>query len=318
MRLQILLGLIFCNLIWSAHPLMGKLLLEDFNPSEAAWLRYTSALVAFWIYQAFAGLRSGVSAFSFEKMKLTDIAWVTFLGGMAFCVSPLFQLHGLQDSNATDNALIIAMEPLITVALAWMVLRQKVSSSYLLCFFMSLMGFTLLAGFSWGGLQMERSHFLGNLLMLAALLGEATYSIVAGKLIRRYSSQLIFGRAILAGVILLTISVWSLSGEGPYALFTVAVQHLHFRSAGALFWLGPIGSTGAYLFWISALREATVSSMALTLFIQPVFGAVWGYLFLGERLSGLQALGGALILVAVITQAVPGLILFRKSPPPPQ
>lgn len=236
---------------------------------------------------------------------------------MAFCASPLLQLNGLQASNATDNALIIAMEPLITVALVWVFLRQKVASSYILCFIASLIGFALLAGLSWNGLQLERSHFIGNLLMLAALVGEGMYSVAAGKLVGNYSSRFIFGRAILAGVILLTFFVWLLSGENPVALVSAAMNHLHWRSGVALFVLGPLGTTVTYLFWISALREASVASMALTLFIQPVFGSVWGYLFLGERLTGLQAIGGVLILLAVIAQGMPGLQIFSKSPPPP-
>jgi drug/metabolite transporter (DMT)-like permease len=312
MRLQILLGLIFSNLIWSTHPLMGKIVLEDFTPDQAAWLRYSSALLAFGIYRLFANLRASTKT-SPQKMKLSDIAWVTLLGGMAFCFSPLLQLNGLKASNATDNALIIAMEPLITVGLAAVFLKQRVSSSHIVCFVMSMMGFGLLAGLSWNGLQLERSHFIGNLLMLAALLGEAVYSSIAGNLIKTYSSQRIFGAAIFAGVILLTLSVWALSGEGLLVLISTTVSHLHWRSAGALFCLGPLGTTVTYLFWITALRETTVASMALTLFIQPVFGAAWGYLFLNERLTTLQAMGGVLILVAVIGQGLPGLQIFQKS-----
>jgi drug/metabolite transporter (DMT)-like permease len=313
MRLQILLGLILSNLIWSAHPLMGKIVLEDFTPDQAAWLRYSSALVAFWIYRFF----HKPTVPSEVRLKFSDIAWITLMGGMAFCLSPLLQLNGLQHSNATENALIIAIEPLITVGLAAIFLRQRVSLAHVLCFVLSMLGFSLLAGLSWTGLQLERSHFIGNVLMLAALFGEALYSSIAGKLIQSYSSQRIFGGAILAGVILLTLSVWVLAGDNPLSLVSTTVTHLHWRSAAALFWLGPLGSTATYLFWIVALREATVASMSITLFIQPIFGAIWGYLFLSERLTGLQAIGGFLILIAVIAQGIPSRQLLQKSPPPP-
>jgi drug/metabolite transporter (DMT)-like permease len=301
MRLQILLGLIISNLIWSANPLMGKLMLVDFNPSEVGWLRYTSGLVAYVIYRLFMG---GSKSKPEPRMQPSDIAWVILLGGMSFCFSPYLQFHGLVHSNATDNALIVAMEPLITVALAWAFLKQRVSPSYLVSFFMSLMGFCLLAGLSWNGLQLERSHFVGNLLILVGLLGEAFYSIGGGKLLRKYSPETIFGRAIFSGVILLTFTVWIFSGESPLELVRATVTQIHWRSAGALFWLGPMASTATYLFWMVAMTEASVASMVLTLFIQPVFGAVWGYLLLNERLTFLQAVGGVLILVAVISQAI--------------
>jgi drug/metabolite transporter (DMT)-like permease len=75
------------------------------------------------------------------------------------------------------------------------------------------------------------------------------------------------------------------------------------KSALALLWLGPLGTTAAYLFWIYVLARASVSSMTLTLFVQPVMGAFFGYLFLKEQLTALQLSGGALILAAAFGQA---------------
>ena len=49
MSARTLLGLIVCNLIWSAHPLMGKWLLESVSPEQGAWMRYSSALLFYFI-----------------------------------------------------------------------------------------------------------------------------------------------------------------------------------------------------------------------------------------------------------------------------
>jgi drug/metabolite transporter (DMT)-like permease len=300
-------------MIWSAHPLMSKLVLADFTPAQGAWLRYTSALVSFLVARAcFRRMRT--EPFFFARSR-SDWITVVAVGGMAFCLSPLFQLSGLLASRATDNALIIAMEPMMTVFLVWVILGEKITASYLFMFGVALGGFALLAGVSLHGLELSPQHFWGNVLMLIALLGEASYSVGGRKLLDRHSPISIFGLAIFSGVMLLTICVFVLSGEGPWVVVQATVHHLSWKSALALAWLGPLGTTASYLYWMYALQEAPVSSVALTLFVQPVFGSVLGYLFLGERLTGSQSLGGALIILAVFAQTLGSIRDARAVPP---
>lgn len=313
MPLKTLLGLILGNLIWSAHPMMGKLVLADFTPAQGAWLRYTSALVSFVIARlCWRKMRTEPFFFKCTRKELLIIIVV---GGMTFCFSPLLQLTGLNASRATDNALIIAMEPMMTVLLAWMILREKITLSYAATFGLALLGFTLLAGISFHGLELSPAHFWGNVIMLVSLLGEASYSVGGSRLVERHSPISIFGLAIFSGVILLTVSVFVLSGEGPWAVLQATAHQLTWKSALALAWLGPLGTTASYLYWMYALREAPVSSIALTLFVQPLSGSVWGYLFLGERLSWSQTLGGALIIVAVFAQTLSSIRRARVVPP---
>jgi LPXTG-motif cell wall-anchored protein len=47
------------------------------------------------------------------------------------------------------------------------------------------------------------------------------------------------------------------------------------------------------------LRTVPVSLMAITLYLQPVLGVVWGHAFLGEAVSWSTLSGAALILGAV-------------------
>ncbi len=284
---------------------MGKLVLEDFNPAEAAWLRYTGALISFFIFRAFIpALRRSPVLFAKGRRE-----WITIIlvGGATFCFSPLLQLTGLQASRATDNALIISMEPLMTVLLAWIILKERITASYIGTFAVALFGFILLAGIGLHGLEVTPAHLIGNLLMLSALLGEAFY-VIGGRLLldskAKHSPISIYALAIICGVILLTISVLILTGENPLQLVQATFQKMTWRSGLALAWLGPLGTTASYLYWMYALNEAPVSSVALTLFVQPLCGSLWGYLFLSERLSMSQAFGGALIILAVFAQTL--------------
>jgi drug/metabolite transporter (DMT)-like permease len=302
MPFHILVGLILCNLIWSAHPAMAKLVLADVSPAVTAWLRYLSALIAYLV--ALPGLKNkGLGPAFFRPRNMRDGLLIVAVGFMAFCLAPLLQMTGLHSSRATDNALIVAMEPLMTVALARVIIGERLSQVHYFAFSLALTGFALLSGFH-GGVDFSGSStsFTGNLLMLSALIGEASYSVLSLKLVDRYQPLGIFGSALAVGVGILTLS--TLAIEGPYMFFELS--HLSWKSLCGLLWLGPMGTALAYFYWMSVLREASVASLALTLFIQPVLGAVWGYAFLGETLSGAQAMGAIFIITGVMTQSVAG------------
>jgi drug/metabolite transporter (DMT)-like permease len=305
MPIRTLLGLIACNFVWSAHPIMGKLLLESFPPAQAAWLRYASGLLVYLIAVAVLAVRGISNPSRTDYFMLPrgrrDLALVVGLGGAAFCFSPLAQLTGLMASRATDNALIVAMEPLMTVLIAWVVLKDRVTALHFAAFGVALAGFGLLARSetqSAATLLTWDPHLVGNLIILLSLTGEALYSTLGRKLIGRYAPTAVFGSALAAGVLCLTLGTALVSGLPSIA----AIFGMSGRSALAMLWMGPLGTTLAYLYWMNALPKAPIASLALTLFIQPLFGPIWGLVFLGEKLTTSQALGSLLILLAVFSQ----------------
>jgi len=305
MPLQTWLGLIVCNLVWSAHPAMGKLVLIDFTPSQGAWLRYASALAAFVLATpvfrvVFRVRQSFVSNASSKSWLL-----IAFLGFMTFCFSPLTQMTGLNASRATENSLIIAMEPLLAVILAWIILKERVGLSQLLAFGGAVAGFVLLSGAV--GTVTSSGHLVGNLILFASLLGEASYSVLGRKLIRQYPPLALFGTSLIFGVVFLTFASL-VFGEFGAEIFRFW-EKLSWRSAFGLFWLGPLGTMATYVYWMFALSRASVASLSMTLFIQPLVGALWGYLFLQERLVGWQWAGAVMILTAVFAQ---GWIELRR------
>ncbi len=295
MSLKTLLGLIIANLIWSTHPTLGKFVLKDFSPMHFAFLRYGSALLAYLVFSFFLKTEKFIH-FRNPEFRHKDLLLALSLGFFTFCYSPLFQCFGLSITRATDNALIIAMEPLITVFMAWVLLGEKLKPVYVVAFAFALLGFFLLTGLSSEQVLTSFSGpLLGNLLILCSLLGEGTFSSFSRKLLDRHSPFAVFGTSLTIGVCLLLMIVVFHSGLPP-------LHQMSLKSFLSILVLGPIGTTGGYLFWVVALRNAPIASLSLTLFIQPVFGTLWGYLFLNEILTPLQALGGVLILASVFFQ----------------
>ena len=214
MSFKTLFSLILVNLIWSAHPAMGKLVLHDFGPVMGAWLRYASALLSY-VLAMLAIQHSGLAPERVRERFRTpwfrpsgrrEWALVSALGFMTFCFSPVLQMTGLAASRALDNALIIAIEPLMTVLLARLILGERLTLGYVGAFGVAMLGFVLLTGLSVSSLTQGMSgHLLGNIIILVSLTGEAAYSSLGRKLVARHPPLGVFGTALAAGVVFLTL-----------------------------------------------------------------------------------------------------------------
>ncbi len=285
------LALVFCNFIWSANPMMNKMIMEGFSPLQAAWLRYFSAFASYviitWVLKFY--LQSKKSFFCFPN-KEQGLFFLIIVALMTFIQSPITQMLGLYYSRATDNAIIVAMEPLITVLLAWIFLREKAPFQYFIVFGISIVGFLFLSDFS-----LSRPN-VGNLLLLVSQTGEASYSVFSRRLLKKFEPQEVFGSALGLGAVVLTILGWIYGAIPSIDSFL----HMSSRNWLGLLWVGPIGTTLTYLFWMIVLVRAPVMWMVLTLLIQPVLGSILGAIFLSEHLSWTQMMGGAMILISVM------------------
>jgi drug/metabolite transporter (DMT)-like permease len=319
MPFQVLVGLIFCNIVWAANPIMSKLLLATFTPAQVAWIRYSSATGFFLAFLAALKLaelgrvpllpkrhgRPGAPRFFAKFRSWREFLLVLGVGFSAFCFAPLVGLSGLNRTGAIDNALLIAMEPLVTVSLAVAFLRERLSRVQLLSFVFAILGFGLLSGLlltpasEW----MSEPSIVGNLILVLSLVGEAGYSIFARQLAGRFAMTEVFGSSLLLGFAVLWFGIAPFSGLPSWD----ALMQLDSRGWLAILWLGPLGSTLTYLYWLVALERTAVSSAALTLFIQPIVGALLGALALGEQMTAMKWAGGALILFAV------GLLTLRRQ-----
>lgn len=299
---------------------MGKWVLQDLAPAQGAWLRYASAWVAyflFWVGARTLSKNSGPAFVGWAAFKRSprDLLGMVALGAMTFCFSPLLQLQGLSGSRAVDNAIIIALEPLMTVALAWFFLGEGLSKAQGFAFAIATAGFFFLAWGAHAGLEPAQtvgvtgSRLLPNLILVVSLLGECTFSVLGRPLVKKYPPLPLFGTALGFGVFFLTLALalsGKATGSGVFASLTL-------KSAFALLWLGPLGTMAAYVFWLWVLIEAPVAGLVLTLFVQPVFGTFWSALFLGEWLSPLEALGGVMILGAVAAASTTEIRRSRRA-----
>lgn len=278
MRIGVLLALLSAVLFGASTPL-AKLLLGSVDPWMMAGLLYLGAGIGLAaVHLARRTLRLPVVEAPLRRSDMPWLAAVILAGGLA---GPLFLMFGLSHTDAAGASLLLNLEGLATMALAWLVFRENVDRLLLLGAFAILAGAALL---SWqGGASLDWG---------AALIAAACVSWgIDNNLTRRLSSadpvQIAMLKGLVAGTVNLALALM-LGAALPHAdtiLAAVVVGFLGYGVSLVLFVLG--------LRYLGTARTGAYFSLA------PFIGAVLALAMLDEPLTLRLATAGILMAIGL-------------------
>ena len=106
---------------------LSKLLLDSVSPFMLAGLMYFGAGLGLAAYRLF---RDAFADGSHEaQLQRADIPWLAVAIGMGGVVGPVLLMFGLSHTTASSAALLLNMEGLATMAIAWVVFRENVDQA---------------------------------------------------------------------------------------------------------------------------------------------------------------------------------------------
>lgn len=117
-------------LLFGAPTPFAKLLVGSINPQLLAGLLYLGPALAFMIGQA---VRSAFDVRSSEApLRRADAPWMIAIVAFGGVIGPLFLMLGLTRTSAASGSLLLNLEGLATMAIAWLVFRENVDRRLLL------------------------------------------------------------------------------------------------------------------------------------------------------------------------------------------
>jgi probable blue pigment (indigoidine) exporter len=211
------------------------------------------------------------------------------LAGMAVSIAAMYGIAFVVARRlpVAIDALLANASPLFAVGLAAVFLRERVNLAQIAGVVLGACGVLVMAVPS---LHTAPGDFWAMMEMLAAALMLAINTIFMKKASAVDPVLANAVQFVAAGLLLLAAS--AVAGERlvwtarPEALAAVAYVSL---AATAL----------AYVLWMRAVTLLTVARASVLLFLVPVFGLVWGWLFLRETMTAAQAAGSLLVVVGV-------------------
>ena len=236
--------------LFGASAPFAKLLLGSSDPQLLAGLLYLGAGVGLAIGQA---VRSVFALGPSEApLRRADLSWLVAIVAFGGVIGPLFLMLGLTRTSGASGSLLLNLEGLATMAIAWVVFRENVDRRLLLGAASILTGALVL---SWQGQGVRIDE--GGLLIAAACLAWGIDNNLTRKLSSADPVTIALIKGLVAGSVNLTLalmlgarlpSIGAIGGAVivgflgvgvSLVLFVLALRHLGSARTGAYFSLAP-------------------------------------------------------------------------------
>lgn len=262
--------------LFGASAPLAKLLLGSVAPQMLAGLLYLGAgsgLAVVHLGRAALGIPAAEAT-----LRRGDLPWLAAVVIFGGCLAPLLLMLGLQQTSASSASLLLNLEGLATMGIAWLIFKENVDRRLLLGAFAIVFGALVL---SWDGSNIKFDA--GSAMIAGACLAWG----LDNNLTRKLSSADPVVTTMIKGMVAGTVNVGSALIAGsvlPSAPIIGAAAVVGFLSVGL-----------SLVLFVLALRYLGAARTGAYFSLAPFIGAVVAILLLGEPLTVQLVLAGLLM-----------------------
>jgi drug/metabolite transporter (DMT)-like permease len=276
---------LFAVVVWGASFIATKIAVGQISPISVVWLRFAMGLP---ILMAAVIMRK---QFAFPKGK----EWLYFalLGFLGISFHQWLQSNGLQTSQATTTAWIVATTPMFIAILGWLTLKEKLTTMQAFGILLSTLGvLVVISKGDFTTLAIGQFGAPGDVLILISSVNWAVFSILSRYGLKRHPSTRMTFWVMTIGW-LITSTAFFAQGK------TTELALLDTRGWWAMIFLGIFTTGLAYIAWFDALSQLPAAQTGAFLFIEPPTSMIVAAIILSEAITWASLLGGAVILAGV-------------------
>jgi drug/metabolite transporter (DMT)-like permease len=223
-----------------------------------------------------------------ERPSGREMRSLALLGFVGLTLTHSLQFAGTALSSAHAGSLLTSSSPVFMVLFAALLLSERITVRMVVA--LVLAGIGVIAVIGPGGTGAGPSALVGDVLLVAAGVTWALYSV----LVRRYSAR------VSSFALTTYVSVFG----ALFALPLGVPDLLRTRPLGGAAWLailyvGLVSTILAYYLWNRGLQLIEAGAGSVFFFAQPLTGTFFAWLLLREQLTAGFFLGAALILAGV-------------------
>ncbi len=287
----------FLIAVWAVNYVTAKIALRYMEAFTFASFRLVLAavfMVFIYIFclrlPAFAeAARARRSAWS-----LRDLWIFLYLGFFGVTLNQFGFTVGMRYTSVIHSAIISSLSPVYTLILAVLLRLENATLRKVLGMGVAVSGVSLMA--AGAGIGRHSPTLLGDAITLCGSLGFAAYVVLGKRVAGLYDSlTMTTFNCIFGGLIVLPIAIQRAFLIGSFA---------HWRAFpwsvwACMLYMSLFSSGIAYVLYFWVLRYLEASQLTSFTYLLPVAATALGILFLGERGSWLELLGGLFALAGV-------------------
>ena len=279
----------FAGVLWSTVGL-GIRLIEGAGVWQILFYRSISlTLLLYTVIHLRGGSTKLVSKELFTTPKI--------IGGLSLVAAYAGGIFAIQTTSVANAMLLFATAPFIAAILASLFLGEKVRIMTWCAVIVAMGGIAYMFAD-----QSTQFSLIGSLAALGSAMGFAIFSVA----LRWGKDDEMLPAVFLSGCFAIIITFL-------ICLFLKQSLSLSFRDIAISFSMGIFQVGGGLVLYTIGSKALSAADLTLLSLAEVVLGPVWVWLFLGELASNNTLIGGSILLLAIITNAVSGK---RWKPPP--
>ena len=256
---------------------------ENLSIGELLFWRFVFASTLLWIVALFWKRQ-------LLRLQLTQILTSLGLGLFGYAVFSTLYFESIKGVSVALAAMLLFTFPIFVSLGSHFVLKERMSPSQWLSLLVAFAGMTLLL---WGDISVESAKAL--LMGLGAAISYSIYVLISGRVqknVPALSSSLYVITAAAVG-----LYVFHRPDLGR-------ILHFSLRQYSILFGIAVFCSILPMSLFLAGLQKMKSSQASILVMIEPVVAAAAAWLLLGEGLSLRQLVGGAMVLAALVLNAI--------------
>lgn len=257
------LALFTVNAFYGANHVLAKGVMPAYlTPNVFIALRVVGATALFWIAKAF---------YVRERVERKDLLMIALCGFFGVAVNQLFFFHGLSLSSSINAGIIMTLNPIMVLILAYFLLKESIGNIKLLGILMGAVGAVLLTLTAGTG---KGDSILGDLFLFINALSYAVYLVLVKPLMQKYSPLTVSAYVFTFGMVFVLLFPPTIS----------EIINTDFIRIPAGIWMKILFvivavTFLAYLMTVYALKVVTASVSSIYIYFQPVMVITFSFLF---------------------------------------
>jgi len=279
----------------------GKFALRSFSPMEANALRYVLAL--FVLVPLLP---------RWPRLERRDLPLMVVNGVIGICAYNLLFFGAMTLIPASEVALLELAIPAGSLALAWLLLQERIGIRQIAGMAISWSGaLWLLRILPTTAMTVKTSaDWRGEILMIVGVACFSAYSITSKLSMRRQPPPAVATWSCLFGAIPLV-----LLAAPPLAADPGILARATPASWIGIVYGGLVGFVFNIIAWYYCFRAVGVARTNIFLYLVPVFGALLAMMIFSERLTLWQLFGAAVMMAGVVLATFEPSALARRTEP---
>jgi drug/metabolite transporter (DMT)-like permease len=292
----------FAVVIWGASFIATKVALQEVHPVTIVWIRFTIGVLILGLAVAMR------KQFALPDKK--EWGYFALLGFLGITFHQWLQSNGLQTSEASTTAWIVSTTPVFMALLGWLILKEGLGLMKSLGIALAFAGVLLVSSKGdVASISVGKFGAPGDFLIMISAINWAVFSILSRRGLKSYPASLMMFYLMVLGWVFTSILFFAgpalANSSTPFIRDFLAgpgfsdIANLTPKGWMGILFLGVFCSGLAYIAWYDALQALSTAETGVFLYIEPLVAVVVAAIVLGEKITGISLVGGAIILFGV-------------------